>query len=198
MLLREFWLAAITPITNLISPRRFANRTDKRFLFHAALYASVITSLVISGALVLRSTINQIDTLYATAMVAGACMLPFVITGIGFLLHLTKPAKSKKDRLLVMLALPWHIFGSFFAVMTMAMFVGLTYALSQSTLIANPVGFVSDTLSSIIFVVSFLCYISFVYGLKNIRGTSAFQNLGDATIIFALLLLPWIYKQISS
>jgi membrane protease YdiL (CAAX protease family) len=197
MFFKEFLTLAIIPITNLTSPSSFGRNADRKFVIHAVIYAVLISLTVICGALLLQPSLKAINELYASAMLAGALLLPVAVSAIGFILHLSKPIKAKKHRLLIMVALPWHLFTSLFVVMMLSMLLGVLYATTQADSISNPALFVTSSISKIIYPLVFFCFISFVQGLKNLRGTSAFQNLGDATIISAILMLPWAYASFS-
>lgn len=193
----EMCLTVLTPAQNLIQPSLFAKKDKKRFLLQALFYAISITTIVVMSALILQTTLASMNELYAPAMLAGSILLPFVITGIGLILHTNKPAMDKEYRLLMMLALPWHVFTSFLCFIGSATVIGSLYIATQDIPTEKSTALLLETLPIALTAGATFCFITFLYGLKNTRKTSIFQNSGDAVIIFAMLLLPILYHSLA-
>lgn len=192
----KFMIGVIaTPIFNILRPNSTGTGDKKIFMASSAFYLLMLTACAAIVAHFI-SIDPAISSITGQALTIGSFMFPLVILVIGLLLHLNKPAEDKQYRLLMMLALPWQPIASFVFMMIFFNGLGIFY-LTMSGAGETKTAAFEETSQIVLFFSTIVSMNIFWSGLKSIRNTSKFRNLGDVIIIGLLMGSPLLIKSIS-
>ncbi|MDU8351380.1 hypothetical protein RYA05_05625 [Pseudomonas syringae pv. actinidiae] len=184
-----------TPLLNILRPNATGTGNKKIFIASSAFYLFLLTAC---AAIVARfiSQDSSTSDITGQALTVGSIMFPMVILVIGLLLHLNKPAEAKEYRLLMMLALPWQPIASFVFMMIFFNGLGIFYLTASGSGDVTTAAF-EETSKIVLFFSTIISMNIFWSGLKSIRNTSKFRNVGDVIIIGCLMAAPLLIKMIS-
>ncbi|MFK4132175.1 hypothetical protein ACI2KR_07730 [Pseudomonas luteola] len=186
---KQISMALFSPLIWSTNPGKFATESPKRFVTLGALYGVMIVTIHWLITYLMMNTIYK-DSIYSEIALFGAMLFPIIITGVGVLLHMIKPAFNKELRLFTMIALVWNVLACALFTFIGGLMFGTAYLRATGTSEAVTSELMTGVLPTLMKLCFLLGFCLLLCGLRNIRKTSLLQSSGDVVIIFILMLTP--------